>query len=280
MKKYLLGSLIAVAALGTLALQSCNRDKWEQTDSDVAGDNSLTEATENDLFKQSDEAATVGTVSFKDNDGQSVNGPCATVTHDSASNPRKVTIDFGTSNCVGQDSKSRRGKIIVTYTGRYRDAGTVITITTQDYFVNDNKVELTKTITNNGVNASGQPSWSIEVKNGKITLANNGGEVTWNTNRTRLMTAGYNTPKILIDDKYEISGSGGGVNAKGISYTVAITTPINVDFSCLQSRMVKGVIEFTRTGKAARILDFGNGSCDDQATITVGKTTKTITLKR
>jgi len=44
--------------------------------------------------------------------------------------------------------------------------------------------------------------------------------------------------------------------------------------------LVKGVMEITPSGKTARVIDFGNGACDDDATITVGKTTKNFKLKK
>ncbi|MBI3232582.1 MAG: hypothetical protein HYZ42_00830 [Bacteroidetes bacterium] len=279
MKKYIFSCMMITVVIGSLSLQSCNKDKWNAEDSQTASDNSLTEATADDIFKQADEAATEGTSSLKAGDFESLNGPCATVTHDSLSNPRKVTIDFGSTNCTGNDGKARRGKIIVTYTGKYRAAGTVITVTTDNYFVNDNQVILTKTITNNGRNASGFLTWNISVVGGKIVLANNGGTITWTVNHTRTWIAGENS-RMLRDNKYEITGSSNGTDKNGVSYSVVISTPILVDFSCNASKLVKGVMEITPSGKTARVIDFGNGSCDDDATITVGKTTKNFKLKK
>ncbi len=264
--------------ISSLSLQSCRKDRWSEDDSQIASDNSLADATADDIFKQVDEASTDGTSSLKADDNQSLNGPCALITHDSSVTPRKVTIDFGTSNCTGNDGKARRGKIIVTYTGRYRDAGTVINVNTDNYFVNDNKIELSKTITNKG-RISGNLTWEVIVNSAKITLANNGGTISWSSTKTRTWISGENS-KMLRDNKYQISGNGSGVNKNGTAYTVNITTPIIVDFSCAASKLVKGVIEVVPSGKTARVVDFGNGTCDDDATITVGKSTKNFKLKK
>lgn len=275
MKNYMLKTTLAIAVLGVLTLQSCKRDKWDSNDTATTEDQSMAEATENDIFKLSDDAVTDGSVNLKNGEEAGIAGSCATVTVDSTAKPKKVTIDFGTVNCLGNDGKNRRGKIVITCTGKMRDVGSVLTITTQDFYVNDNKVELTKTVT-----CTAAYTWTIEVKNGKITLANNGGTITWSTNRTRKMTAGYNTPFVLLDDKYEISGTASGINRNGAAYTMTITTPLLVEFSCIKSRVTKGVITFTVAGKADRSIDFGNGTCDDEAVVTVGKTSKTVVLKR
>jgi len=275
MKNYILKTTLIVAAFTALTFTSCNRNKWDDNDTTTTEDQSMAESTDNDMFKLGDDAVTNGNVTLKNGDVEGLAGACATVTIDSSTNPRKATIDFGTTNCMGQDGKNRRGKIIITHTGRFRDVGSVMTVTTQDFYVNDNKVEATKTVT-----CTALFTWTIVVSNAKITLANNGGTITWSTNRTRKMTAGYLTPFIMTDDKYEITGSASGTNRNGINYTVDITSPLTVDFSCAKSRTTKGIITFTPAGKTARSIDFGNGTCDDEAVVTVGKNSKTIILKR
>lgn len=275
MKNYILKTTLIVAAFTALSFTSCKRDTWDANDTTTTEDQSLADATENDIFKLGDDAVSNGNVTLKNGDVETLAGSCATVTIDSGSNPKKATIDFGTANCMGNDGKNRRGKIIITHTGKWYTVGSVMTITTQDFYVNDNKIEVTKTVT-----CSAPLTWTIEVKNGKITIANNGGTITWSTSRTRKMTAGSNTPFVLSDDKYEITGSASGTNRSAIAYTMNITTPLTVDFSCLKSRVTKGVITFTVSGKADRSIDFGNGTCDDEAVVTVGKNSKTIVLKR
>ncbi|MDZ4758428.1 MAG: hypothetical protein SGJ10_09875 [Bacteroidota bacterium] len=275
MKKYILKTTLMLAVFSAITFNACKREKWDSNDTTTTEDQSLAEATENDIFKQSDDAVTHGSEYLKTGDAETLTGPCATVTIDSNSNPKKAIIDFGPVNCACNDGKNRRGKIIITHSGKFRTVGSIMTATTQDFYVNDNKVELTKTVT-----CTAPLTWTIEVKNGKITIANGGGTITWSTSRTRKMTAGAITPFILSDDKYEINGSASGTNRGGIAYTMSITAPLIVDFSCVKSRVTKGVITFTAAGKADRSIDFGNGTCDDEALVTVGKNSKTIVLKR
>lgn len=98
--------------------------------------------------------------------------------------PRELTIDFGDENCLCRDSKKRRGKIIVTFTGKYRKPGTVITYGFDNYHVNDNHVDGTKIIRNMGLNENNKLHYNIEVV-GVIYKADNGGTLSWNSSRVR-----------------------------------------------------------------------------------------------
>ena len=201
-------------------------------------------------------------------------GQCATITHDSVSVPHIVTIDFGTSNCVGLDGRSRRGKVIVTYSGKYRDAGSTHTVTFDNFFVNDNQITGTRTVTNNGLNQAGNISFSIEI-NGSVILANGAGTCTHVSSRTREWVAGYATDD-RSDDAYLITGNASGTNSRGGNYTAEILTPLRHENSC--HNIVSGVIKFTPASKPARTIDFGNGTCDNQATVSAGSRSKVITL--
>lgn len=97
---------------------------------------------------------------------------CATITFDTAASPKTLTIDFGTTDCLCGDGNYRRGKILVSWTGPYRDSGSVRTITFDQYFVNYNQLQGTKTVTNNGTNGSGHPTFTVTVN----------GSVTWDAN--------------------------------------------------------------------------------------------------
>jgi hypothetical protein len=50
-----------------------------------------------------------------------------------------------------------------------------------------------------------------------------------------------------------------------------------MSFGC-RRHFTQGTLEHTPGGKATRYIDFGNGTCDDQATVTINGTTYTITL--
>jgi hypothetical protein len=89
------------------------------------------------------------------------------------------------------------------------------------------------------------------------------------------LTAGANTKNLLIDDEYTITGNGSGVNRKGNAYTLTIQDPLVVKIAC--KYITQGIIEFVNSKKTLEI-DYGNGSCDDDATITINGVTYNIKL--
>lgn len=280
MKRSYFTYLVAVAVLvATGLLWSCNKSDngsdAEEDDSTVAGDHAMLEKTYSDALTISDEAQETGSVSTY-RVLPVILGGCATVTRDTVSATRVITIDFGSSDCLCSDSVFRRGKIIVTYTGKYKDSGYAHTLTFDKYFVNDNEVKGTKTVTNMGRNALGQPYYNILV-NGSIVLDSAKGTISWNSTRVRTWTKGYSTA-LWLDDEYSLTGSGVLTRASGRSYNINITTPLEASLDCRWIR--KGVIEFVPSGSGvARTLNYGPGTCDRLAAYTIGRKTYTIILR-
>lgn len=259
-----------------LSLTGCRREYFlADSDTTPASEFSMAETYYNDAANISDEAALTGDVDFLKSGQQTYTG-CFTVTRDTVSEPHIVTIDFGTANCMCNDGRNRRGKIMVTYTGRYRDAGTEVHIGYDNYFVNDNQVLGTHTITNLGISTTGNIYYSVDV-NGQVVLAS-GGTITWTSSRTRQWIAGYNTA-VCSDDVYSITGSASGTNTYGVQISAVITSPLirNLDSGC-RKHFVQGTIEITPENHPVRILDFGNGNCDNIATVTINNHTYTIQL--
>jgi hypothetical protein len=265
-------------AVFSLMLIACKKSSTNENDSDVrpAEDQSTAEITFNDAQQIADEAATTGSLSnFRNTNNTVVMSGCATVTRDLVSNPRRVTVDFGTANCMCADGKNRRGKVIITFTGAYKDPGTVINISFDNYFVNDNQVLGTKTVTNNGRNNNGNLSWTVSV-NGSVVLASNGGTINWVSTRTREMIAGEATP-LWTDDIYLITGSGTLTSSNGRNCSFNIINALRREIGCRW--ITSGKVEITPQNRPARTLDFGSGACDNQATVTILGQTFPITLR-
>jgi hypothetical protein len=252
--------------LASVITTSCRKTDTD-TEESIASDNATAEANFSDIDRIVDNAAI-------DNGLGKTNSTCPAVTIDTTSSPRSMTLDFGTVNCTGADGKARRGMIVVTWTGRYRNPGTVITHTFNNFYQNDNKIEGTKTVTNMGLNNAGHLTYSVVISNAKITKTD-GKVISWSSTRSREWIQGENTPGVA-DDIYQITGNASGTDGKGNTYSMSITKAITVDFSC-KYHITSGTIEITPTGKQTRVIDYGNGSCDDDATLTVGR--KTISFK-
>jgi hypothetical protein len=275
-RKLFFGFLISMIGI-TLFVISCKKDDIDK-DTETVSDNAFAFKTFNDLSTISDQAASGGLQTFADfNAIGSLLGGCATISHDTTSIPHKLIIDFGDSNCLCRDFRYRRGKIIVSYTGRYRDSGTVIVYSFDNYFVTDCQItnNSSRTVTNKGRNSSGH-LWYIISENGSIIKANNGGTITWISTRTREWIAGSTTLQ-SADDVYLISGTASGTSANGQNFNLASVTPVRIELNC--HNIVSGIVEINIAGKATRKLDYGNGTCDNQATVTILNRTYTITLR-
>ncbi|MDW8297567.1 MAG: hypothetical protein RMJ97_11855, partial [Raineya sp.] len=168
--KKIIFPILAFLLVGSMAFVGC-RNKKEPLFDQSAVDNAQADAQFNDLDN------IVSDVMIENNNNLRTTGEdieertlrfrnCGTVTINTAT--KTIVIDFGTGTTCN-DGRTRRGKIIITYTGRYMTPGSVITTTTQDYFVNDVKVEGVKVVTN--VTQPGQvPTHTISVRNGKLTF--------------------------------------------------------------------------------------------------------------
>jgi hypothetical protein len=249
--------------LAALTVAACRKGSDSPIDRDytAAVDNDRAEVFFTDALRMSDAA-------YKDGDL-----PCAVaVTIDTVNVPHTLLIDFGPANCTSADGRARRGRLHVTFTGRYRDPGTVITITPQEYHVNDHHVQGLKTVTNAGLNEQGQLFFSVTV-NGTVTAPDSSWTSTHNYQRTRTWIEGASTLN-LLDDVYLISGGGSGVNRNGVPFTVAITGPLRVELDC--PWIVSGVVQIVPGNLAVRTVDYGSGACDSQVSVTVNGTSYTF----
>ncbi len=249
-----------------------NKNTEKDTDTTMAKDHALSEAIYNDALNIADQASITDNGATMDN--YKTTSGCATVTHDTLSNPKTITVDFGPTNCLCNDGKNRRGKVIVSYTGAYKDSGHVHVISFDQYFVNDNQVLGSKTVTNMGHNASNQMFFNISV-NGLIIKAVTNDSVIWNQTRVRTFLQGESTQSKMVD-VYQITGSGTGQRANCTPYTMTITQPLIKALAC--GWIQQGVIEVQPNGGYLRTLDYGNGNCDNQAIITINGVTYNITL--
>ncbi len=177
--------------------------------------------------------------------------------------PKTVTIDFGTDGYVGKRGNVFKGKVIVTVSGIMLIPGSVRTIKYQNFSINDNAVTGTKTVT-----CKTPLSWGVVAKD-TITRASDGAKITYNVDQTRTyVPAG--------DDSYFfIQGTASGVNAKGKSYTAEITTALKIFVN--YKHIVSGLLT-VKSGAKTAIIDYGNGTRDDQAKVTIGVKTYDITL--
>ena len=205
--------------------------------------------------------------------------PCFTVTVTPMSPPNlfpvKVVIDFGTG-CTGRNGRTRKGKIIAIYTGRITVPGKTVTTTFDGYYVNDTKVEGEHKIENQS--ASNVWAYAVTVTNAKLTKPN-GNFIQWNSSKVITQVEGLGTPLFPRDDVFSVRGeTNGAVKRDTVYYQWSAKTiePLIKRFSCYW--IVKGKIGIRRTNTDGAVIDYGNGDCDNKATITINNVAHEITL--
>jgi len=263
---------IALAAL--IALSACRKDNKDSSDTDttvsLASGGSISQSLYDDAF---DVITTEG-------ENSSVNGrveTCATVTlspADTTTFPKTMTIDFG-SGCVSANGITRKGKIVATLSGKIRKSGTTTSVTFSNYYVNNYHVEGTYSITTNSGNGNGI-NYTTAVSGGKITWPDASTWYSYSGTHTLAQTGGIGTATIS-DDVFSWTGGFTSSSSAGKSLTVSITSPLVKSMSC--KNIVSGVQAFTYNVISGSV-NYGDGTCDNQATLTVGNKTQQITLPR
>ncbi len=264
-------TFICLTLFIAISYSSCRKnDRDTDKETNSARDNSLAENAFAGVFKSIGE--------FTDSTSLLRVASCATFTVDSVGTtswPKTLTINFGATNCLGADGNLRRGKIIASFTGRYRDSLTVITISLVGYYHNNNLVQVgTHTITNNGRNTAGNLSYTIYVQNASIVTSN--GTISWSSNRTREWIAGESTISNPMDDVYSILGSANGTGVNGNGFNVTIYNPLIVAMNC--QYIQQGALAVSPFHLSTRYVDFGSGTCDNTATITINGVVYNVTM--
>jgi hypothetical protein len=295
MKKLIFSNLIFLAVLLLLTTPACKKsDDATPTDTqtvqaaaednssslaesddavDATGDLMQNTQVSNRLGKEIPAGGKVTADSVKLNSGIVI-----TITPKSDTTPGQMVIDFGTTG-IEFRGRVRKGKITITYTGRYLENGKQQVITFQNYAVApkgstqfilfDNATRKTLIHTVSG----GIYATQIAVENAKLTYPDNT-TLSWSGTRTRTYDTN-GTPLNLTDDNFTVSGTYTGVNRKGVSYSVVSdpATPLFYSVGCYATSgvvPVKGKLTITSVGGVASVIDYGDGTCDRKATIAIG----------
>jgi len=199
--------------------------------------------------------------------------------------PVKIILDFGVDGCRGNDGHLRRGKIVTVYTGRLLYPGSIATTTFDGFYFDSTKVEGTHKITNTSPPTNTQPPsrhFTADVIDAKLTRRN-GDFSEWNSHKVITQLEGFGT-LMPLDDIFKVEGNARGKVKRGplvVLWESAITEPLVKRFNCRW--IVKGRIRTVRantpvTSPWVAVLDFGTGTCDNQAVITINGVSHQITL--
>jgi len=198
---------------------------------------------------------------------------CPQITVDTVAVPHVMTIDFGTS-CTGKDGRVRSGKILVSATS-FKVFPSVRQKSFDNFVVNGKKMEgsVTKTILKDATNLI-RTATLVE----NLTLVNleKGDTLRRVTNLTRQYKRNVLTDR--TDDQTVTWGSVVNTRPNGviITKTIAEATALVYQHSC--KHIVSGIASFENSKGRNWTINYGDGSCDDKATLTENGTSKEITI--
>jgi hypothetical protein len=265
-------------ALSAVAFTSCRKETGNGLNADdnggYASDASRIEWINNDVISIADAAGSVYNAAYI----AGING-CATVATDTSSIPHTLRIRFGTAGCTGIDGRVRKGTIIVTYNGRYTDAGQLHTITYDNYYINGHNMRGSIKTIRVDTTVAGKWYYKVMAKD-SLNMSPDplkSQYVVWEGNLVRRWVQGYGVEGSgdRRDDIFSISGGATLTRPNSHVFSFGISTPLQFALSCNVAQ--SGVVNVGGLD-GARVLNYGDGGCDKNAKLNNGPAVYDILL--
>lgn len=206
---------------------------------------------------------------------ESILPPCATVTIVITGNTWTRTVTFA-AGCTLPNGNVVSGTIIVSGNTNFSQQSHTISYSFVDFYHNNILVQGNRTVVRSlqstATLAAVHPVASMSL-NMTVTYPN-GNVYTRVGTRVKELVEGFETPMIWLDNIFSVTGSWTTTFPNGTQSTT-ITTPLIVKANC--PRIVSGVMTIVRNNNTGTI-DYGDGTCDNLATVTINGVTTIITL--
>ncbi len=199
--------------------------------------------------------------------------PVLTIDTAATGYPITITVDYGT-NTETMNGRKISGKVVIAISGPKNTDGTTHTTSYIGCKIDSVGIDGTTTETFNGDNTTTRKTTMTSDIN--FTLAN-GTVVNRTGTDVREWLAGLSTPLERSDDKIQVTGTTTVKYSTGDTYTRLITSPLLILGDC--ANPVQGIIDFSKNDTLISELNYGDGTCDNLATMTTNGATVDITLK-
>lgn len=187
--------------------------------------------------------------------------------------PIKITIDYGTGTTLHHGRKLS-GVVTIEISAAHNTNGATRTITYTNCKVDSIQVGGSSKEVFTGDNATTRKITNTADVN--FVLAN-GTKLARKGDEVREWLAGIATQQDHSDDKIQVTGSQSISSSTGDSWTKTIKTPLIRTGECRY--YVSGIVEYLVKGSVAATLNYGDGTCDEVATVTASGKTVEIELK-
>ena len=285
-------NFLMLGMIFSVLIISCSKN--DDTDSttiseDEVGINADIDIASDDVSNVLEEQLAITNLDGSGRGSAMVYAGCATITRTPAVGTvpnvgQTVTkvIDFGT-RCVQPNGNILSGKINMSFV--YNPSATTQTVTYifENFYHNARKLNGQKTFTRSmtAATATSQSHPIIVMNMDMLITLTDGRMLTRIGTRTREFVEGFST-STLTDNVYDVTGNWTTTFPNTTVQSSTITTPLKLKLSCVApntSIITQGVISFVRNTNNAT-LDYGDGSCDNQAVFTLNGVSTFITLRR
>lgn len=199
---------------------------------------------------------------------------CATVEFEGTKDQGIVVIDYGAVGCQGPDGRIRRGKVIIEYNGRRIFFGSVVYTELENFYLDDLKIEGVLKSENISKDLS-KPKFKITVTNGMIMWPDES-YTTWTLNRFHEWTFSPDLNEVQLI----VTGTSSGWTRYFKNFSSEIVKPLVFKGECfLQGNYIpsEGTKLINLEDFDEIIIDYGEGDCDREITVTIGdKTNPTL----
>jgi len=189
------------------------------------------------------------------------------------SNQDTLIINFGDENFLHL-GHIKRGEINIIYNQFLYNSGAIINTTFTDFYINNNLVQGTITLENNGFNENSNLEFKLSVNN--LSLNTENGIINLTGEYSKELKNGYSTQYDYIDNLYHVIGSAEGNSVNNNSFSVVITDPLKYDLSCFESSsciISQGIVSISPSIYSERTLDYGEGGCNCDISVSAGDET-------
>jgi hypothetical protein len=184
--------------------------------------------------------------------------------------PKTVTLDYGTG-CTDDEGRARSGKMTLDV-GKFWEQNSVIKANFINFTEDRTKLNGSYNITNS--NTLGTQNLTFVADN--IVYTDENGQTTAYTIRqTHKQIEGTRTPLNPRDDVYEVTSFMTSTMPDGTKSNWESTTPLVKANNCRWIQKGKVTVKMNNE---TSVLDYGNGTCDDDATITTNGVVRNIKL--
>lgn len=272
MQKQICSALLLMAAFILTTVTACKKDN-DNPPSDTTLESATQALRSQQLMATSFGIALRGAAEADGFVSQEVDDRCGSLTIsplDPAAFPKVITVDFGTG-CTDNDGKFKSGKVTLTF-GKIWEPGNEVTLEYDNYTEDGAKLTGKFALQNQ----STPDAAIVTVLAQGIKAADAAGNtLDYDAVQTFTQTAGHATPLNGNDDVFAITGSIQTVLTNGETVNWTIQTPLVKANTCFWVSAGTGVLDINGLPVA---VDYGDGTCDNKANVTVNGQVYQITL--